>query len=313
MDKSATFSTITPQELHKKMTDEEDFLLIDTLTPDHFEKVHIPGAENACVFEVVFLDHVEGFIPDRKRKIILYGSSAKSRDAATAAEKLIRDGYGNVMTLAGGLELWRKAGYPLEGSQSGGMEDPETELGVVNGIYMVRADESVIEWTGRNVNKKHYGVVKLSKGEMTVEDGSVTGSFEIDMKSIRNIDLDGDDLQPVLISHLNSDDFFFVKMFPQALFTLDSATLLKKPSLSSPNFKVKGTLKLRGIKKGITFPATVNPRSEGGAIVEAHFDIDRARWGVIYGSSRFFEHLGIHLVFNLISIQLHLVVEKSQP
>jgi hypothetical protein len=34
----------------------------------------------------------------------------------------------------------------------------------------------------------------------------------------------------------------------------------------------------------------------------AHFDFDRTRWNVIYGSSRFFEHLGMHLVFDLISI-----------
>jgi hypothetical protein len=80
-------------------------------------------------------------------------------------------------------------------------------------------------------------------------------------------------------------------------------------SLGSPNFKVKGTLELRGIKKGIAFPATVNPLPDGGATVEAHFHVDRTRWGAIYGSSRFFEHLGKHLVFDLISIQIRLVVE----
>jgi rhodanese-related sulfurtransferase/polyisoprenoid-binding protein YceI len=311
MESFADFSNITTQELLRKMTDEEDFLLIDTLTHDHFEKVHIPGAKNACVFEVVFLNNVEGIVPDRKKQIVVYGSSRRSKDAATAAEKLIRAGYRHVMTLAGGLERWRKAGYPLEGSHPGIPEAPETEPAIENGTYRARADESVIEWTGRNVNKKHYGVVRLSRGEMTVEDGSITGSFEIDMTSIKDFDLSGDDLQPVLISHLESDDFFFVKMFPRALFILDSARLLEKPGLSSPNFKVKGTLDLRGIRKGITFAATVNPLAGGGAVVEAHFDINRTRWGVIYGSTRFFEHLGMHLVFDLISIQLRLVVERS--
>jgi len=32
--------------------------------------------------------------------------------------------------------------------------------------------------------------------------------------------------------------------------------------------------------------------------IEAHFDIDRTKWDIIYGSSRFFEHLGMHLVFD---------------
>jgi rhodanese-related sulfurtransferase len=311
MENNEGFSGITVQELHKQMRGEEDFLLIDTLTGEHFEKVHIPGAKNACVFEVVFLNNVEGIVSDRRRKIVVYGSSTKSRDAVSAAEKLIRAGYSNVVALDGGLELWRNAGYPLEGSCAGILESPETALSIKNGIYRVKADESVIEWTGRNVNKKHYGSVKLFAGEMTVKDRSIRGSFDIDMTSIRDIDLDGDDLQPVLISHLQSEDFFFVKMFPRAFFILNSATPMEKPSLSSPNFKVKGTFVLRGIRKGVAFPATVNPRSEGGAIVEAHFDIDRTRWGVIYGSSFFFEHLGMHLVFDLISIQLRLVVEKG--
>jgi hypothetical protein len=42
--------------------------------------------------------------------------------------------------------------------------------------------------------------------------------------------------------------------------------------------------------------------------IEAHFDIDRTRWKVIYGSARFFEHLGMHLVFDPISIQIYLML-----
>jgi hypothetical protein len=60
---------------------------------------------------------------------------------------------------------------------------------------------------------KSITVLKLSGGEMTVKDASIKGSFEIDMTSIKNIDLDGDDSQPILISHLESDDFFLSKCF----------------------------------------------------------------------------------------------------
>ena len=41
------------------------------------------------------------------------------------------------------------------------------------------------------------------------------------------------------------------------------------------------------------FEATVNLRPDGGYAIEAHFDIDRTQWGIIYGSSRFFKHLGM--------------------
>ena len=302
------YSIITPKELQQWISSGRDIILIDTLPGEQFNKRHLPGASNACVFEVTFPDQVMGIVPDKEREIVLFGSSEKSMDAVTAAEKLVRIGYKKVYALKGGIVAWQEAGFPLAGEQVQEVEVPEDQLQIEDGIYRVNTDESIIEWTGRNPNTKHYGTLKLSKGEIRVKEGIIGGTFEIDMKSIKNINLEGDELQPVLISHLESDDFFFVKIFPKAFFKIKTATPVKEPSFSSPNFKVKGTLELRGIKKGITFPATVNPLPDGGAIVEAHFDIDRTRWGLIYGSSRFFEHLGMHLVFDLISIQLRLVV-----
>jgi hypothetical protein len=83
-----------------------------------------------------------------------------------------------------------------------------------------------------------------------------------------------------------------------------AARPLESPALSSPNFEVEGTLELRGVKADILFPATVNRRDDGSVCIEAHFDLDRTRWNVLYGSSRFFEHLGMHLVYDLITIEL---------
>jgi hypothetical protein len=40
----------------------------------------------------------------------------------------------------------------------------------------------------------------------------------------------------------------------------------------------------------------------------ANFDLDRTRWGVIYGSARFFKHLSYHIVYDLISIDLRVVL-----
>lgn len=74
--------------------------------------------------------------------------------------------------------------------------------------------------------------------------------------------------------------------------------------MGSPNFDVKGTLELRGVKSEIQFPATVNLSGGGSVSIEAHFDLERTRWNDRYGSSRFFEHLGMHLVYDLITIEL---------
>jgi rhodanese-related sulfurtransferase/polyisoprenoid-binding protein YceI len=310
--KAKGYSVITPRELQQGISSGRDIVLIDTLPEEQFNKRHLPGANNACVFEVTFPDQVKEIVPDREREIVLFGSSDKSVDAVTAAEKLVRLGYRKVYVLKGGIAAWQEGGFPLEGEHVQEVEVPEDQLQIEDGTYKVNRDESVIEWTGRNPNTKHYGTLQLSRGEITVKDGIIGGSFDIDMKSIKNINLEGDELQPVLISHLESDDFFFVKLFPKAFFKIKTATPVKETTFSSPNFKVRGTLELQGIKKGITFPATVNPLPDGGATVEAHFDVDRTRWGVIYGSSRFFEHLGMHLVFDLISIQLRLVVGERE-
>jgi len=49
---------------------------------------------------------------------------------------------------------------------------------------------------------------------------------------------------------------------------------------------------------------------DNGLVAEAHFDIDRTRWDIIYGSTQFFEHIGMHLVFDLISFQVKMVAKK---
>jgi polyisoprenoid-binding protein YceI len=80
--------------------------------------------------------------------------------------------------------------------------------------------------------------------------------------------------------------------------------------LSSSNYVVDGTLDLRGVKADLSFPTSITNTDDNGLVAEAHFDIDRARWNVIYGSTRFFEHVGMHLVFDLISFQVKIVANK---
>ena len=285
----------------------ENLTLIDTLTNLHYNKVHIVKSKNACVFEVGFLDNVNELLPKKDETIVLYGFSKKTMDAVTAAEKLSRAGYQNVSILDGGLKEWKRMGYELEGDDPGIIERTEAPFTLQDRKYVVDIQESVIEWTGRNPNTKHYGTIQLSHGEITVKEDQIDGHFEIDMKSIRNVNLEGDPLQSVLIDHLLSDDFFFVKVFPKATFTIKSAEPVKNATQSEPNFMINGVLELRGIQKDINFLASASGEQGGQVMIESHFDIDRTRWGVIYGSARFFERLGMHLVFDHISLQLRIV------
>jgi rhodanese-related sulfurtransferase/polyisoprenoid-binding protein YceI len=306
MDDRSSLPMISPQDLFNQMDKGEKLTLIDTLTLEHFMNVHIPGAENACVFEVVFLDNVDRIVATKDDAIVIYGSSPKTMDAVTACEKLVRAGYTNVRVLDGGLVSWQKKDYPFEGTNVEILAENETGIRIEDGTYKVDIDQSIVGWTGRNPNKKHYGTLRLANGKIDIK-GSITGgTFEFDMTGIKNIDLAGDEWGPVLLSHLMSDDFFFVEKFPKAIFNVITATPIDSFSLSSPNVEITGELELRGNINRIAFPATVNRVPDGGLTIEAHFDIDRTRWKIIYGSSRFFEHLGMHLVFDLISIEMRL-------
>lgn len=298
---------LSVSELKEMVSDGLSLHLLDVLPPDNFEAAHLPGAKNACVFYVSFLDDVAAVVTNKDDRIVVYGSSDRSHDAKMAAEKLIRVGYTAVYILEGGIAAWRQAENLCEGNDIKNIADTQTTLSLTDGNFVILNDASTVQWEGRNATTSHVGTVSISKGAIEINDGKLSGKIEIDMNSIKNINLEGDDLQPVLEAHLKSDDFFFTSLFPEAVLTFVEATPTKTQWQTSPNFHVKGSLTLRGVTAEVEFDITVNQTVENELLLEAHFDIDRTRWNIIYGSSRFFEHLGMHKVFDLISLQLRIV------
>ena len=80
--------------------------------------------------------------------------------------------------------------------------------------------------------------------------------------------------------------------------------------MTTPNYHVNGELNLRGVSAALEFDVTFTLIEDGSLIMEAHFDIDRIRWKAIYESTRFFEHLGMHKVFGLISFQTRMIAAR---
>lgn len=297
---------LAPKQLIALLEEETSTTLVDLLPPDHFEDQHISGAKNACVFFVSFLDDLATIVPNKKGRVVLYGSSSRSHDTKVAVEKMTRAGYQEIYQLEGGLEAWCEAGFVCEGG-SDQVDEPQVSASLPNSTFAIDTNRSTIEWAGRNPNSRHVGTVEISEGVITSKKGSFRGTIEIDMNSIHNVNLEGDELQPVLEAHLKSDDFFFTSMFPKATLEIKEAVPIEHGSQTTPNFLVKGELSLRGVSASLDFDATVSLADENTLLLEAHFDIDKTRWNVIYGSSRFFEHLGMHKVFDLISLQLNLI------
>lgn len=295
-------------------------IVLDVMVPEHFEQRHIPGAVQACVHEVVFCDAVAALAPDRSVPVLVYGAGAGSLDGRMAAEKLLRLGHADVRWFAGGLEAWCIAGLPLEGSAPHARPDAHPPVLMPDGRYMLDTAASRIRWTGRNDNGAHTGVVDCAAGALDFSDGRAQGGLRIDMRTIRDEDLADDALRPVLEAHLASDDFFFVSLFPEAALEDMALTPLPGATATTPNYRLTGLFALRGVRRKLGLNVAVRRIGDAGGsggpaspispislALAGHMDLDRTRWGVLYGSARFFRHLGYHRVDDAISLDFRLV------
>jgi polyisoprenoid-binding protein YceI/rhodanese-related sulfurtransferase len=291
-----------------RFVEQGEGVLIDTLPPKHFAARHIPGAVNACVYEMVFCELVSALVPSMGTPVVLYGAGPESLDCLSAADKLARMGYTDVAVFHGGLEEWLAEGRPLEGTAPDALEPPHPVLSIEPRVYRLLPAESILKWTGRNVNGAHHGTLGFASGRLDGA-GELSATVTMDMTTIADLDLAGTDLHPVLEKHLHSDDFFFTAMFPEAVFATTAIRLADEAQATRPNAMMQGTLSLRGMRNEIAFPAHIRNIDGGRLAIIANIDIDRTQWGVIYGSSRFFRHLSYHLVFDFISVEFRLVLE----
>lgn len=85
---------------------------METLAPEHFKTVHLPGAVNAPVERIEEL--ALQLAPDKNAEIVTYCASVECHASAQAAQKLIELGYTNVRHYAGGKKDWIAAGFPTE-------------------------------------------------------------------------------------------------------------------------------------------------------------------------------------------------------
>lgn len=168
---------------------------------------------------------------------------------------------------------------------------------------------STVNWLGKKVTGEHDGTIKISKGEINIDKGNVVGgSFEIDMNTIVNRDLDDAEWNAKLIKHLKSEDFFSVEKFPTSKFEITKVEPLNDPAKSNFNNTISGNLTIKGISKGISFPASIKI-VDGVLNSFADFDIDRTEWDIKYGSGKFFENLGDKMINDKFNIKFKIVAK----
>lgn len=278
------------QELQTQLRSSQPPKLLHVLPEEVFNATRIPGSENACVYETAFVDRVRGLVPDPGTPVVVYGAGGGSLDAAAAVEKLRAAGYSRVDSFPGGIEEWRAAGFPVEGS--GHLPSPP----VPDGAYRIDTAESVIRWTGRNLFNHHSGTVRLAGGEILLHQGQLTSArFTIDMASIACEDLADTKMNAMLLAHLRTTDFFDVEHHPTAEFFADAAESIKACTDGTPNYLLRGTFTLRGISRPLEFPVLIAEKDEGRHLTgQGVLELDRTAYGSQYGSGKLFRFLGPH-------------------
>ena len=282
-----------------------DTQVLDVRLDDDYEAEHIAGSKNNCVFEVAFVHRLAESAPDKSKVTIVYGADGESAEAAAAADKLTRQGYSDVRILEGGLKAAREAGVDIITGQS--LPDP---FPAPDGRFEIDLEESRLEWLGRNLINKHWGTAAIESGHLDFSHGQVTGGeFVIDLTKLECADLAGTDMHDVLIDHLRNDDFFDVERHPKASLVIEDVQAEGNTSPGSQNIKVKGNLTLRGQTHPIEFPVAAGLTEEGKPAAQAAFSIDRTRWGILYGSGKFFNRLAGHVVNDMLEFQIRIIAK----
>ncbi|MEI7854191.1 MAG: rhodanese-like domain-containing protein [Planctomycetota bacterium] len=99
----------TVLDVKSRLDKGEKLLLIDVREESEFATDHIPGAIHLS--KGVIERDIELAVPDLATEIILYcGGGFRS---ALSAENLARMGYSNVISMDGGIRVWRENGLPL--------------------------------------------------------------------------------------------------------------------------------------------------------------------------------------------------------
>jgi rhodanese-related sulfurtransferase len=85
-------------------------LFLDVREREEWDEGHLPGARH--IPRGWLESRIEQEVPDRARQIVIY--CAAGNRSAFAAKTLEELGYQDVASLAGGIDDWKRHGYPLE-------------------------------------------------------------------------------------------------------------------------------------------------------------------------------------------------------
>lgn len=151
--------------------------------------------------------------------------------------------------------------------------EPETAKPANAESLPITPENSKIDFVAAKVTRSHNGSFKRFSGSIDLVNNSAEQSrVTIDIEA-NSVETD----TPDLTRHLQTPDFFDVAKFPKATFTSTKI----EPATSGGTHNITGNFELHGIKKAVTFPATIQIAADK-VTVNAEFAIDRKDWGLVY-------------------------------
>jgi polyisoprenoid-binding protein YceI len=197
------------------------------------------------------------------------------------------------------------------GNKAGDAEEVAT-AGDESLTFLVETTESELGWIGKKLAGQHNGTITISEGSIFVENGILTaGEFQIDMSTIKVLDIADAEQNSNLVAHLSSDDFFGVATHPTSKFEITSTEKLESPDENGNNYIVKGNLTIKNITKNISFPAYITIDSNI-LKAKAKLAIDRSDFDVRFGSKTFFENIGDKVINDEIELDLNLTAKAQE-
>ena len=178
--------------------------------------------------------------------------------------------------------------------------------------YDLNLELSSLEWVGSKITGEHNGTINFSSGYVALDNRTIKeGSFDVNMQSIKNIDIKDPTYRGYLEDHLNDDDFFSTDSFPSATlkiinqFSPDSMTL----SLGY-NSVIRCELTIKGISNIIDIPAKIEIYNNH-ATANGSVDIDRTLYDIKYKSKSFFPDIGDKFIYDNFTLTFSLYADRK--
>ena len=138
----------------------------------------------------------------------------------------------------------------------------------------INPENSKVEFVAAKVTRSHDGSFKQFSGTIDLLNSDPVQSvvsISIDAASVVTDEND-------LTKHLKTADFFDVAKYPKATFV---STKIEPSTANGVTHSVTGNFDLHGIKKSISFPATIQIAPDSVS-VNAEFAINRKDFGLVY-------------------------------